>query len=133
MKTISVSGDKTLREISEAFNAKFPYLKLKFFAESHEPGEANAVTDELDYDLTVGKAGRVDSPEQMSIDGHLKVSTLEQFFQDHFGISAQVFRRSGGVWLQTTATDEWTLAHQNEEGESDSKGTHSKFSEYKID
>ena len=133
MKTILVTGESTLREISEAFNAKFPYLKIKFFAHSHEVGEASEVTDELDYSLKVNAVGSIQSPEQMSVDGHLKVSTLEQFFQEHFRISAQVFRRSGGVWLQTTATDHWTLAQQNQEGEFDTKGTHSNFSEYKIE
>jgi hypothetical protein len=41
------------------------------------------------------------------------VSELEQQFQDIFEISAQVFRKNGDYWLQTTATDSWTLGEQN--------------------
>jgi hypothetical protein len=29
-----------------------------------------------------------------------------------------VFRKSGAVWLITSATDNWTLSQQNEEGKS---------------
>lgn len=133
MKTLLISGSQTLREVSELFNAKFPYLKIKFFAHAHSAGEGNALSDELSFDLKIAEAGNLKSSEEMSVDGHLKVSTLEQFFQDHFGISAQVFRKSGGVWLQTTATDHWSLTKQNQEGELDTQGSHAKFSEYKID
>jgi hypothetical protein len=33
----------------------------------------------------------------------------------------QVFRQSGRVWLETTRTDDWTLAEQNKQGEELSK------------
>jgi hypothetical protein len=133
MKTITITKESTLGEISSTFSKKFPYLKIKFFKGSHTTGEASALKDELDYALTINEAGNFDHEETLSVDGHLKVSTLEQRFQDLFEIDAQVFRRSGGVWLQTTATDEWTLTKQNQEGHDDSQGTHSNFSEFKID
>ena len=34
-----------------------------------------------------------------------------------FGLSAQVFRLSGDVWLETTSTDNWTLEEQNSTGQ----------------
>jgi hypothetical protein len=33
------------------------------------------------------------------------------------GLYVQVFRKSGKVWLETTATDNWSLYKQNEEGQ----------------
>jgi hypothetical protein len=33
-----------------------------------------------------------------------------------YGLSVQVFRKSGNVWLETSATDNWTLRQQNNEG-----------------
>ena len=35
--------------------------------------------------------------------------------EEEFGIHVQVLRKSGRVWLQTTATDDWTLAEQEQE------------------
>jgi hypothetical protein len=42
---------------------------------------------------------------------------LEKVFQDNLGLYVQVFRKSGKVWLETTATDNWSLFKQNEEGQ----------------
>ena len=42
-------------------------------------------------------------------------SELEKFAKE-FDLFIQVFRRSGNLWLETTATDNWSLHHQNEQG-----------------
>ena len=44
------------------------------------------------------------------------VAKLEADFRVHFGLNAQVFRRAGKNWLETTSTDSWTLEKQNEFG-----------------
>ncbi len=44
------------------------------------------------------------------------VLEVEQFFKLHFNLNAQVFRKSGNNWLETTLTDSWTLKKQNQEG-----------------
>jgi hypothetical protein len=51
----------------------------------------------------------------------MTVSNLEQKFRDVYGLSVQVFRRSGKAWLETTFTDGWTLEEQNSQGEDLSK------------
>jgi len=45
-----------------------------------------------------------------------KVSDLEKVLWDQFGLSAQVFRKSGNLWIETSLTDSWTLSRQNKEG-----------------
>ena len=46
----------------------------------------------------------------------MAVNELEEQFVSKFGLSAQVFRKSGNVWLETSATDSWSLRQQNDEG-----------------
>jgi hypothetical protein len=41
---------------------------------------------------------------------------LESDFRRHLGLSVQVMRKSGDMWIQTTKTDYWTLHQLNEEG-----------------
>ena len=48
----------------------------------------------------------------------MTVGDLEQRFQDVYGLSVQVFRKSGKVWLETTVTDNWTLDEQNDKEQS---------------
>lgn len=116
---IVITKNETLKEISEAFNTKFPYLKLAFYEHVHAPGQGSPKSDQLDHKLTIAEAGTFDHDEHFSIDGHLKVRNFERNFQEHFGIGVQVMRKSGTLWLQCTATDEWTLARENRVGEED--------------
>ena len=46
----------------------------------------------------------------------MTVNQLELLIFSKFGLAAQVFRKSGNVWLETSATDNWTLLQQNNEG-----------------
>lgn len=117
---IVITKHKKLSEIQEDFNGKFPYLKVEFFGHGHEEHEGSPKKDLLDSNLTVAEAGDFDHNEDLSIDGHTKVNTLEHVFKDHFGLNVQVFRKSGTLWLQTTVTDEWTLSQQNRTGSEDS-------------
>jgi hypothetical protein len=116
---IIVHAEKTLAEIAQEFHRKFPYLKLEFFAVPHAAGAATPGGARLPQELTVAEAGHASRQEPVSISGHMQVSALEQAFQAHFGIGVQVLRRSGPLWLQTAATDGWTLSKQNQEGELD--------------
>jgi hypothetical protein len=41
---------------------------------------------------------------------------LEEIFNDNFGLTVQLYRKSGKEWLAVTATDKWTLEQQNDQG-----------------
>jgi hypothetical protein len=47
----------------------------------------------------------------------MKVGAFEQLFHESFGLNVQVFRKSYGKWLQTWATDVWSLKEQNQRGQ----------------
>lgn len=113
---MDITDNVTIREIQEAFSDKFPFLKLEFYSERHEAGEGSPDKVKLDPDQTIGDARTIDTEGDISINGHLKVSTLEHTFYEKYGLNVQVFRRSGDIWLQTISTDDWTLTEQNERG-----------------
>jgi hypothetical protein len=46
----------------------------------------------------------------------MTVADLEFRLEKEYGLHIQVFRKSGNIWLETTATDNWTLDRQNQEG-----------------
>lgn len=124
-----------LAEIQQEFSKHFPFLKIEFF--EFEPGEKKIFSKEniiTDTTKTLGETRHLHTAGLLSINGHLKVSTLEAHFRDNFGMDIQVFRKSGNTWLQTTATDDWTLAEQNKKGEEMSKNNNEEkvrdFDEY---
>jgi hypothetical protein len=114
---MTISDQKKLKDIQRAFNELFPYLKLAFYSGHHQVAEGSPATAELDEEKTIGEVRSVAAQGgELLISGNLTVSELEQLFDKKYGLNVQVFRRSGKLWMQTTATDGWTLAEQNRKG-----------------
>lgn len=114
---IIISDIKKIEEIQAAFKGQFPHLKLQFF--EHKGGQKPSFTSkDLVKDTTkkIGELREFRKPDTINFNGNQKVSTLESRFRDQFGLNVQVFRRSGRNWLETGATDFWTLSRQNKEG-----------------
>lgn len=114
---IIIDDSTKLIEIQKEFSTRFPYLKLEFF-EFDPTGEKNFSKKNLitDKNKTIGEVRHVHRAGHISLNGHQKASSLELQFMENFGISVQVFRRAADTWLQTTATDNWTLSDQNDKG-----------------
>ncbi|MCR9285821.1 MAG: hypothetical protein NXI23_00380 [Bacteroidetes bacterium] len=111
-----ITDNKKLKDIQMEFNDKFSHLKIEFYTSGHKGGEGSPVEETLDHNLSIGKVRKIHNEGDLSIDGHQKVSTFEQNFYKTYGLSVQVFRKSGALWMQTTSTDDWTLAKQNRKG-----------------
>ncbi|MCB0640895.1 MAG: hypothetical protein KDC44_04610 [Phaeodactylibacter sp.] len=124
-----ITDEKTIGQVCSAFHEKFPFLKIEFYTEEHEVGKPSAATDKLDHNLAVGKARTVHNQGELSIHGNLKVSTLEENFKAQYGLNAQVFRKSGNLWLQTSSTDSWTLHEQNRKGSSSENHFNEKYNQ----
>ncbi|MFN4233703.1 MAG: hypothetical protein ACK4IK_02730 [Bacteroidia bacterium] len=111
-----INETKTIGEIQKAFNKRFPYLKISFFKRPHAAGEASPISEMYHADELIKNIRHKDKNGIISIDGDMQVNQLEMLFQEVFGLSVQIFRKSGDKWLQTTTTDSWTLNQQNEKG-----------------
>ena len=113
---IEINSQKTIAELQRIFNEEFPYLKIEFFTQPHLKGKATSNQYLVNRQKSLGEFASVQRTGSIAIAGDMKVSALEKIFNDHYGLYVQVYRRSGNIWLETTATDDWTLDTQNEEG-----------------
>ena len=52
----------------------------------------------------------------VNMDNDVTVAELENQFTN-IGVNAEIFRRSGNVWVEASLTINWTLQQQNMEGE----------------
>lgn len=116
-----ITDEKKLVDIQREFNEKFPFLKLEFYTQPYEAGVGSPNKVLLPALSKIGEVRQVHNTGDLGINGHLKVKSLEQLFQEQYGLNVQVFRRSGELWLQTTSTDDWTLSEQNQKGQRVSK------------
>lgn len=112
-----ISQLKQIADIQADFSAKFPHLKIEFYEQKHEIGEGSPADLKISPYKTLAEIGTIQNDANISIHGNLKTASLEQEFEEKFGIHAQVFRKAGKIWLQTTNTDNWTLAEQEEKGQ----------------
>ncbi len=115
---IEISDHRKIYGIQEEFNKMFPWLKLEFFSKPHKVGGPSPKTQLVAPSKTLGECRTVHDSGTITITPMMTVAELEQSFRDVYGLSVQVFRKSGRSWLETTITDAWSLEKQNEQGKS---------------
>jgi hypothetical protein len=129
---IEVLRSRTVGEVQQDFSQQYPFLKIDFYKDGYQKPAAPGVRQKLAIGtrlltLMNFREGALDICDEMT------VGQLESTFRDRFGLNAQVSRKSGPVWLETTVTDKWTLKQQNEHGRELSIATGSKLPESEID
>lgn len=114
---LQISDKRKISAIQEEFNQLFPFLKIDFFQKLHKP-RRDAPKNQIK--LLRGAISEFRSTQKngaLTVIPSMTVAELEQKLNETFGLSAQVLRKSGNVWLKTTVTDGWTLEEQNKQGE----------------
>lgn len=114
---MKISDVKGIADLQKEFNRAFPFLKIEFFKKRHAVGKPSARAEMISSRLKIKDARTRHSEGVAHISSHMSVSEIENLFWEQFGLSVQVFRKSGMTWLETTATDSWTLAKQNKQGQ----------------
>jgi len=116
MKSIRINDSKKISDLQKEFNDVFPFLKLEFFHRPHANHRGSLKKDIFNTGMTLKECYKKDAKGSILLKADMKVAELEELFQNVFGLSVQVFRKSGNSWLETTVTDDWTLKRQNDEG-----------------
>ncbi len=118
---IVINDRKTGKIIQKEFNDTFPFLKIEVFSRSPQPGGGTAKRFMLERYKTIYECRAIHNNGELEIVPEMTVTELEKSFSNMFGLSVQVFRKSGKVWLETTTTDHCTLEEQNKLGEMHTK------------
>ena len=106
---LQISSKFPISDVQKAFSNTFPFLKIEFF----KNGDTHYL---LPGDRNIAEAQKMIRDGCIEVTGDMKVKELEQALGTLFPLHAQIFRRSGNIWLETSMTDNWTLAQQNEHG-----------------
>ena len=111
--TIQINNNTTIEEIKNKFHRYYPFLKLEFYKSSHMLGEGSENKDLIKENLQISKIRKDGRNKSIYLSPDSTVYYLEHEFEKLFGFHVQVFRKSKSLWLETTATDKWTLREQN--------------------
>lgn len=111
---ISISKNKSIAQFQKEFQSIFPFLNIEFFTSKHSKGESSRKEDVIEHHTNFGSLTSKEG--NITIDAQISTAEFEKLLLNEFGLNAQIFRKSGNVWIETSRTDDWTLAFQNEEG-----------------
>lgn len=104
---LHIKPDETIWTLQTRFSEAYPFLKLEFLKAGTMLHPSTLIRKACQGKLKTGI---------LEIDGKTRVSELETALWERFHLRVQVFRKTGGMWLETTATDGWTLEVQNKHG-----------------
>lgn len=116
---IKIDDNNTFDNIQQRFSSVFPFLKLEFFKKKLPfLGPGISIKQPITIlDKTLTETRTIFKEGTITISPEMTISELEKCFNEIYGLSTQVLRQSGNVWLITTVTDKWTLEEQNRQGE----------------
>ena len=114
---IAINDRRKIFAIQADFINMFPYLRIEFFSKPHESGGGSPKKMMKHPHKTLGECRTIHKSGSLTITPQMTVAELENHFRDIYGLSVQIFRKSGKVWLETTVTDTWTLEEQNRQGQ----------------
>lgn len=118
---IKISTHTTIKQIQDAFAARFPFLKIEFFIDANADGIFTANEMIKDHDKTISEISKIALSNEVEIHGNHTINELEQLFKTNFGLIAQVFHKRNHTWIVTTTSDKLTLETLNTKAEEVSK------------
>ena len=113
---MKIRPDLSIEEVIIEFSKVYPGLKLEMYNKEHGEGENSSQTAVIDHAMKLKDVNSSIVSKDLVLNPQMTVAELENTFKDTFGLNVQVFRRSNQLWLQTSATDNWTLEVQNRKG-----------------
>lgn len=121
---LNISAERSIEEVQREFTSVFPFLKIEFFSNGLVRQQCYPAHLKLAPHTMLKNAWKWKKDlGVLEISENMTVLELENAFMDQFGLSVQVFRKSGNVWLETTMTDHWTLKQQTDHGREIAKGS----------
>jgi hypothetical protein len=112
---LKIQKESLADDVKRTFTGHYPFLKIELYK---MPVSGNLTTTKkemlpsnLPLDLFTNATDKT-----IDINDYITVAELENQFA-LIGLTAEVFRKSGNVWVETTLTSNWTLQQQNAEGE----------------
>ena len=111
---LRIDGETTIKEVQGQYNALYPYLQLHFIEPAISSARYTNRPGKIPAHLTIKQLKIIPFTLTVSIANKKTVAELLKDLGD-LGLPAQVCRKSGNHWVETSLTSDWTLERQNRE------------------
>lgn len=105
-----IENSSLATDVKKVFSACYPFLKIEIYKKPLTKSSYKKQASQKNLPLAP-EIGNL-SKTVISIEKNKTVAELENDFSI-IGLKAEVFRKSGNVWVETTLTSNWTLQQQN--------------------
>lgn len=112
---LMIQKNSLVEDINKTFTDHYPFLKIELYKVA-APGKHTTKREMLPSNLPLVLFANTTEKKIIDINSYITVAELESQFAS-IGLMAEVFRKSGNVWIETILTNKWTLHQQNAEGE----------------
>lgn len=124
---LHIAPDSTIGALQTNFSESFEGLKIVFFSKPHAAHKGSAAKFLIqDRNMVLSQLSPNVKAGVVSIQPNLVVMELERVFEEEYGLHVQVFRKSGRTWLETSISDDLTLAEQQAKAKA-SENIHQEF------
>jgi len=108
-----IKKESKVGDVCKFFTEHYPFLKIELYKKTW----ADSFKKEtLPVNLPLGMIINKNVKTAIDINNTTTVAEIENSFS-LIGLKAEIFRKSGNVWVETSLTNNWTLQQQNCEGE----------------
>jgi len=105
---------ETVANVQERFATCFPLLKIEFYSAPHQCKERSCFEQLLSPQKQIGEIRDKRNAGYLEISSGFTAASVERDFRKKFGLNVQVFRKENDSWIQTSATDQFTLKEQSD-------------------
>jgi hypothetical protein len=106
---LPINDMQTIIEIQEHFAECFPTLKIEFYDEPHHWRQPSPSSRQYQSFEKIGDIRSKGEAGTLAIYSWSKAGEVEKTLRERFGLQAQIFRKNGRQWVQSTLSDNLTL------------------------
>ena len=128
---LHIHDNRTLRELQEDFNFRFPYLRIEFYSKPHHRNAASPDTHKLNPFLQIVAVRGHHRNGAAEIHEGETVAGFEQMMQRDYSLPVQVFHFTKTGWILTDVTDKATLRELNEQGKEEAHEFYNVYAQVK--
>ena len=111
MPELQLNSHQTVNEFKQKFSDLFPYLKIEFYHKN-----SDLLKQSIESNMKIAELSSKEKDNNITFISSMSVDQVENILLTTYGLIVHIFRKSGSVWLKTTATKNWSLERQNQEG-----------------
>ncbi|MBD0276641.1 MAG: hypothetical protein ICV81_01565 [Flavisolibacter sp.] len=111
---LHIDDRQLIADLQDRFSDCFPFLKIEFYTKSHHWKEGTPDEYLIPASRTIGSIRKIHYAGDMTIKSWYTTGEVEKAFKNTFGLNVQIFRNENGEWVQTSATDGYSLKQQSD-------------------